>query len=163
MGIYLNPGNRGFWKSIRSEIYVDKTELIACTNKLIHTEDQFICVSRPRRFGKSMALNMLAAYYSRGCDSANLFKGLKIEKDETFQEYLNQYDVLFLNMQQFLIEADSGKVIEYLEQEVLEELHEEYREILNGREMGLALTVGINYDKDNVNKPHSCVIERMKV
>ena len=66
MGIYLNPGNKGFWESIRSEIYVDKTGLIACVNKLINTEQKYICVSRPRRFGKSMALKMLAAYYSCG-------------------------------------------------------------------------------------------------
>nr|MDE6608515.1 AAA family ATPase [Lachnospiraceae bacterium] len=63
MGIYLNPGNKGFWESIRSEIYVDKTELIAHTNKYLNTEQKFICVSRPRRFGKSMTLKMLAAYY----------------------------------------------------------------------------------------------------
>lgn len=138
MGIYLNPGNKGFWKSIRSEIYVDKTGLIACTNKLINTEEQYVCVSRPRRFGKSMALKMLAAYYSRGCDSSDLFKGFKIEKDETFQENLNQYDVIFLNMQQFLIEAEQGKVTEYLEQEVLRELRKEYHEILNRQNMGLA-------------------------
>lgn len=80
MGVYLNPGNRGFLKSVRSEIYVDKTELVSHINKLVNTEEQFICVSRPRRFGKSMALKMLAAYYSRGCESANLFRGLKIEK-----------------------------------------------------------------------------------
>ena len=109
MGIYLNPGNKGFWESIRSKIYVDKTELIAYTNELVNTEEKFICVSRPRRFGKSMALKMLAAYYSRGCDSADLFKGFKIEEHKTFQEHLNQYDVIFLNMQQFLIEAVSGK------------------------------------------------------
>ncbi|MBD5471024.1 MAG: AAA family ATPase [Lachnospiraceae bacterium] len=138
MGIYLNPGNKGFWKSIRSEIYVDKTGLIACTNKLINTEEQFICVSRPRRFGKSMALKMLAAYYSRGCDSSDLFKGFKIENDETFQEHLNQFDVIFLNMQQFLIEAEPEKVTEYLEQEVLRELRKEYNEILNRQNMGLA-------------------------
>ena len=126
MGIYLNPGNKGFWESIRSKIYVDKTELIAYTNELVNTEEKFICVSRPRRFGKSMALKMLAAYYSRGCDSADLFKGFKIEEHKTFQEHLNQYDVIFLNMQQFLIEAVSGKVTEYLGQEVLEELNETY-------------------------------------
>lgn len=63
MGIYLNPDNRGFWKAVRSERYVDKTGLIAVTNKCINTE-QHICVSRPRRFGKSMALKMPAAYYS---------------------------------------------------------------------------------------------------
>lgn len=94
MGIYLNPGNKGFWESIRSEIYVDKTNLISCTNNLLNTEDKFACVSRPRRFGKSMALKMLAAYYSRGCDSADLFKGLKIEQNDTFRTHLNKYNVI---------------------------------------------------------------------
>ncbi|MCM1136925.1 MAG: ATP-binding protein [Clostridium sp.] len=138
MGIYLNPGNKGFWESIRSKIYVDKTGLIAHTNELLNTEEKYICVSRPRRFGKSMTLEMLAAYYSRGCDSADLFKGFWIEQKETFREHLNQHDVIFLNMQQFLIEADSGKVTEYLEREVLRELRKEYGEILSRRDAGLA-------------------------
>ena len=60
MGIYLNPDNTDFKKSLNSEIYVDKTELIKHTNRVINTEQQFISVSRPRRFGKSMAANMLA-------------------------------------------------------------------------------------------------------
>ena len=74
MGIYLNPGNDGFWESVRSEIYVDKTGLIAQTNQYLNTKQKYICVSRPRRFGKSMTLEMLAAYYSRGCDSWELFQ-----------------------------------------------------------------------------------------
>lgn len=138
MGIYLNPGNRGFWQSIRSEIYVDKTGLIAKTNQYLNTEQQYICVSRPRRFGKSMAFKMLAAYYSRGCDSGELFAGYKIAQDNTFKEYLNQYDVICLNMQQFLIEADPGNVTEYLEQEVLRELRKEYADILEREGRGLA-------------------------
>lgn len=138
MGIYLNPGNKGFWESIRSEIYVDKTNLILCTNNLLNTEDKFACVSRPRRFGKSMALKMLAAYYSRGCHSAGLFKGLKIENSDTFRTHLNQYNVIFLNMQQFLIESGSGNIIEYLEQELLEELFEEYGNVITERSTGIA-------------------------
>lgn len=138
MGFYLNPGNKGFWESVRSKIYVDKTELIACTNELINTQEKYICVSRPRRFGKSMALKMLAAYYSCGCDSADLFKGYKIEKNETYKEHLNRYDVIFLNMQQFLIEAESGKVTEYLERQVLRELRKAYKDVLGEEEMGLA-------------------------
>lgn len=126
MGIYLNPDNRGFWKAVRSEIYVDKTKLITITNKCINTEQQHICVSRPRRFGKSMALKMLAAYYSCGCDSADLFRGRKIEQDESFLEHLNKYDVIYLNMQQFLIRAKEREVVGYLEQMVLEELREVY-------------------------------------
>lgn len=105
MGIYLNPGNDGFRESVCSRIYVDKTGLAACTNELINTEEKFICVSRPRRFGKSMALKMLAAYYSRGCDSRELFQGRAIEHADSFEAHLNKYDVIFLNMQQFLIGA----------------------------------------------------------
>lgn len=147
MGIYLNPGNKGFWESIRSEIYVDKTNLISCTNALLNTEDKFVCVSRPRRFGKSMALKMLAAYYSRGCNSAELFKGLKIEDSDTFQIHLNKYNVIFLNMQQFLIEAGSGNITEYLESELLEELFEEYGDILTERNVGIAAALRKIYAK----------------
>jgi len=138
MGIYLNPGNRGFWESVHSKIYVDKTGLIACTNELANTKEKYICVSRPRRFGKSMALEMLSAYYSRGCDSAELFRGLKIEKEESFREHLNRYDVIYLNMQQFLIEADPGKVTEYLEQEVLQEVKKTYDGFFRREHRGLA-------------------------
>lgn len=138
MGIYLNPGNTGFWQSIRSEIYVDKTGLIARTNQYLNTEQQFICVSRPRRFGKSMALKMLAAYYSRGCDSADLFRGFQIENDESFKEHLNQYDVIFLNMQQFLIRAKDQDVTEYLERVVLAELRESYGDLFSEQITGLA-------------------------
>lgn len=73
MGIYLNPDNIGFQRAVNSEIYVDKTELIWHTDKVHGTEQQHICVSRPRRFGKSMVANMLTDYYSRGCDSRELF------------------------------------------------------------------------------------------
>ena len=141
MGFYLNPGNKGFWESIRSRIYVDKTNLIACTNRLINTEEKFICVCRPRRFGKSMTLEMLAAYYSCGCDSADLFRKLKIESDDTFQEHLNQYDVIFLNMQQFLSRAKNRGMIEYLEQAVIEELREVYGELFSAQADVLAETL----------------------
>ena len=138
MGIYLNPGNRGFWESIRSEIYVDKTGLIACTNKLFNTKEKYACVSRPRRFGKSMALEMLAAYYGRGCDSRELFAGLKIEKDPSYEEHLNQYDVIYLNMQQFLIRAKKQDMTEYLEQLVIKDLRKAYRELFSEEETVLA-------------------------
>ncbi len=141
VGIYFNPKNKGFQETVHSEIYVDKTGLIAYTNKWLNTKDKYICVSRPRRFGKSMALEMLAAYYSCGCDSRELFAGFQIESDETFEEHLNKYDVIYLNMQQFLIEAEHGKVTEYLEQEVTEELAEEYEELFKGRSLKLALAL----------------------
>ena len=85
MGDYLNPSNRLFQMSIRSKIYIDKTELIAFTNELMDTSGRFMCISRPRRFGKTMAMNMLAAYYSRGCDSAELFAQCKIAKKTLYE------------------------------------------------------------------------------
>ena len=138
MGIYLNPGNISFAKTIRSEIYVDKTGLIACTNEYLNTKNQYLCVSRPRRFGKSMTLEMLAAYYSCGCDSRELFAGFKIAQHKDFEKHLNQYDVIYLNMQQFLIEADAGNVIKYLEQEVLRELRKVYGQYLDREGIRLA-------------------------
>ena len=147
MGCYLNPYNEGFAESIRSKIYVDKTGLITYTNAYLNTKQKFICVSRPRRFGKSMTLEMLAAYYSRGCNSRELFQGLKIENESSFGEYLNKYDVICLNMQQFLIEAKNGKATEYLEEEVLEEIREEYGEFLKRQDIGLANALRRIYEK----------------
>ena len=126
MGIYLNPGNHAFAEAICSKIYIDKTGLIACTNELIKTKEKYLCISRPRRFGKSMTLEMLAAYYSCGCDSRELFAGFKIAQHKDFEKHLNQYDVIYLNMQQFLIRTKKQEVTQYLEQAVLEELREVY-------------------------------------
>lgn len=84
MGIYLNPGNNLFRQAVNSKIYVDKSMLIDITNKNLDTTEKHICISRPRRFGKSMAANMLTAYYSRGCDSRELFRNLKISETEDF-------------------------------------------------------------------------------
>ena len=102
MGVYLNPGNDKFYKAINSEIYVDKTELIQYTNRVFNTMQQNVCVSRPRRFGKSMTANMLAAYYSREENTEELFDDLKISKEVDYKEYLNQYDVIKINIQEFL-------------------------------------------------------------
>lgn len=102
MGIYLNPSSIGFKRSLNSEIYVDKTGLIEKTNALLDTEQKFICVSRPRRFGKSMAVNMLSAYYACGEDSSALFDGLTISHTVSYRQHLNQYNVIKVNMQDFL-------------------------------------------------------------
>ena len=78
MGIYLNPDNENFRRTIASEIYVDKTMMIEVTNRMLDSDRNLICMSRPRRFGKTIASEMLSAYYSKGCDSSALFEPLKI-------------------------------------------------------------------------------------
>ncbi len=130
MGIYLNPDNTEFMKAVNSEIYVDKSMLIAFTNKNLCTEHEAICVSRPRRFGKSMAANMLTAYYSKGCDSASLFKNLKISCNEDYEKHLNKYNVIQLNMQRFLSRTNTiEKMVQMLSVKVVRELKREYNSV----------------------------------
>ena len=107
MGSYLNPGNFSFRGSLRSKIYIDKSGLISKTNETICTEQKYICVSRPRKFGKSMAANMLAAYYDRSESTEELFKNLSFSKDDSYIENLIQYDVIKINMQEFLSMTDT--------------------------------------------------------
>ncbi len=85
MGFYLNPDNKGFWESIRSRIYVDKTGLIAHTNELLNTAEKFVCVSRPRRFGKSMALEMLAAYYTAAAVPGSCFRDCRSRESKALK------------------------------------------------------------------------------
>lgn len=101
MGVYLNPEPKRFAESIASEIFVDKSRMISYTNSVIDTEQKYICVSRPRRFGKSMAVGMLSAYYGNG-ETRDLFKGLNISNDPSFDKYRNRYQVISVNMQEFL-------------------------------------------------------------
>ncbi|MCI6732426.1 MAG: AAA family ATPase, partial [Lachnospiraceae bacterium] len=130
MGIYLNPGNEKFEDAVSSEIYVDKSELIKYTNRVLKTEQKYICVSRPRRFGKSMAANMLAAYYGRNADSRKQFENLKIGKDASFMEHLNQYNVIFLNMQDFFSRThDVAKMKMLLEKCLLRDLLKTYPDV----------------------------------
>lgn len=109
MGNYLNPGNENFCRIINSEIYIDKTEMIAYINTVVNTMQSYLCVSRPRRFGKSTTAAMLTAYYSNECDSKELFSKFNIAKSKNFEQYLNKFDTIFLNMQEFL---SQGKGIE---------------------------------------------------
>jgi len=130
MGIYLNPGNIDFQRSLNSEIYVDKTELIKHTNKVINTEQQNVCVSRPRRFGKSMAANMLVAYYSRGCESKEMFGNYKIAADPSFEKHLNRYNVIHINMVNFMKRKKPvSDSIDYLSQRLLHELKKEFGDV----------------------------------
>ena len=127
MGIYVNPGNAAFQMARFSNIYIDKSILISRTNALYRTEKRFVCVSRPRRFGKSMAANMLSAYYSRGCDSAHLFAGLKIESEKNYKKHLNKHYVIRLDVQQFLFHKFHTCIfIQKMQEAIIKELQEEY-------------------------------------
>lgn len=126
MGRFVNPDNSAFQVALNSEIYVDKTGLLNYTNKVLNTKQGFICNSRPRRFGKSVTADMLTAYYSRGCDSAQMFSGLAIAKNMGFKTHLNQYDVIHFDVQWCLSPAGGAdQVISYIEESVISELRSE--------------------------------------
>lgn len=126
MGIFLNPSNIDFQQALNSKIYVDKSMLIEYANNVIYTEQKFICISRPRRFGKSMAANMLTAYYSRGCDSKEMFSRLKISKDDSFKKHLNRYNVIHINMVNFLERSESiDDMLDYFKKRLLHEIKKE--------------------------------------
>ena len=98
MGIYLNPDNENFSRTTKRNIYVDKTMMISVVNQFIETDNTYICVSRPRRFGKTIAGNMLSAYFSKGCDSRELFAPFKISSDPSFESNLNKFNVIKLDV-----------------------------------------------------------------
>lgn len=104
MGIYFNPGNSGFQEVVRSE-YVDKTGLINLVNQTIDTKSKLTCISRPRRFGKSYAAQMLCAYYDCSCDSRILFDDKEIAGTKGYLSHLNQYHVINLDITGFISDA----------------------------------------------------------
>ena len=138
MGRFVNPDNSAFQVALNSPIYVDKTGLLEYTNSVLNTTEAYICNSRPRRFGKSYAANMLAAYYSKGCDSEEMFSGLDISRVSGFRTHLNKYDVIHLDIQWFLANCgDADNVVAFVTKSVQDELREIYPGVLPEEEMSL--------------------------
>ena len=127
MGNYLNQDGKKFYEITHSDIYVDKTELLTYTNSVLQTLQKYICISRPRRFGKSITASMIAAYYSRGCDAKELFSPYKIARNLDFDTYRNKYNTLFLNMQEFLSRTKNiYELLDRMKRLVLRDLKREY-------------------------------------
>lgn len=138
MGILLNQDNIDFQQALNSEIYVDKTELIVHTNRVLHTEQKFICISRPRRFGKSMAANMLTAYYSCGCKSREMFSNYKIAQTDSFEKHLNKYNVIHINMVKYLSEAKNvEEMIKFIEEDIIGDITEDMPDLVMPRRANL--------------------------
>lgn len=150
MGTYVNPGNNSFLSAVRSEIYIDKTGMLEILNKNINKESRYFAVSRARRFGKSMAAGMIDAYYSRGCDSGELFAPYEIAKAPDFEDHLNKYNVVHFDVASFFNAAKrSEDVISLMDQMLLDEMLEEFP-YLKGRKcinMAAAINQVYKYDK----------------
>ena len=128
MGLYINKGNEAFQR-IRNSEYVDKTELISVVNSTLFTENCFTCVSRCRRFGKSMAAKMLAAYYDHSCDSRSLFADLKIAGDPSFEKHLNKYPVIYLDLSDFVTRYKDDDIVDKIEERVMQDILKAYPQV----------------------------------
>ncbi len=130
MGTYFNPSNRSYCQAVNSRIYIDKTPMIEILNTRLFTEEKCILVSHARRFGKSQVARMIDAYYSRGCDSKELFSRFKISECESFEEHLNKYNVIHLDISSiadYYKETIVSKIIEL----IYNELKSEYPDIMD--------------------------------
>lgn len=129
MGTYINRGNSEF-RDIVTHEYVDKSALIPKINATLNSERRYSCVTRCRRFGKSMAAKMLCAYYDKSCDSHELFAGLEAEKDESFEKYLNLYSVIYLDVTSFVARPELGnRIVKVIQAEISEELKDTFPDV----------------------------------
>ncbi|MBQ6568198.1 MAG: AAA family ATPase, partial [Treponema sp.] len=131
MGIYLNPNNENFTRTTKREIYVDKTMMIAAMNRFMDTDNTYVCVSRPRRFGKTIAGNMLSAYYSKGCDSRALFAPYKIIGDPSFESNLNKLNVIQIDLNsEYQNERDKDRLLDDLQDKIVAEFAGQFPDIV---------------------------------
>ncbi len=145
MGIYVNPNNEAFKEDLKLKIFVDKSELISLTNSLLDSDNKYMCVSRPRRFGKTIGVNLLTAYYSKGCDSKELFSNLKIANNPDFETHLNKYNVISLCISKFKeIGKDVDNILPTMISSIKLELQEEFPQI-----------------KDKINRPLLLVLSEI--
>ena len=128
MGAYINIGNAGF-QSARNGEYVDKSGLIAVVNATLNTRNCFSCVSRCRRFGKSMAAEMLCAYYDQSCDSRALFADLEIAKDPSFEQHLNKYPAIYLDMTSFVTRFHDEDIVGHINAELIEDISSAFPQV----------------------------------
>lgn len=142
MGIYLNPGNVNFKEIVSADIYVDKTMMIDVTNRFIDKGKKYVCFSRPRRFGKTFAGNMLCAYYSKGCDSSELFAGFKISKTTGFAAKMNRYNVIKIDMNsEYQNTLDKDKLMKRLNREIVREIADAFPNVRLEEDDSLAQSI----------------------
>ena len=124
----MNIGNAGF-QSARNSEYVDKSGLIATVNRTLFTEFRFSCVTRCRRFGKSMAAKMLNAYYDQSCDSKSLFSDLTIVNDPSFEKHLNKYPVIYLDISDFVTRFHNEDIVSEIENNLKDDIQKVFPDV----------------------------------
>ena len=157
MGNFIDKGNDGF-ASVRNTNFVDKSMLIEEVNSVMLTENRYMCVTRARRFGKSVAVKMLNAYYDRSCESRSLFEGLEISKQADFEKNLNRFPVLYLDMTDFVTKyGDDEHLIDRIKHDICEELLSMYNNVaMNTNDDLMDLLINI---VDQTGEKFVCLID----
>lgn len=162
MGRFVNPDNRAFQVALNSEIYVDKTGLLNVTNRVLGTKQGYICNSRPRKFGKSYTANMLAAYYSKGCDSDGMFSRFEIGRSKYYRQHLNQYNVIQIDVQWFYsICRNKNKIVSYITESILEELKSGYPEV--ELEEAISLADGLSRIREKTGQTFIIIVDEWDI
>lgn len=138
MGQFIDGGNFAFRSVINSD-FVDKSGLLNILNKNMDTENRFMCISRPRRFGKSVAAKMAYAYYDRKSDSKELFEGLEITKSPNYEKHLNKYPTIFIDWNTFAQIPDKEKLKE-AQHSIIADLKKSYAFLEEQNYLSKALT-----------------------
>ena len=148
MGIFLNPGNIGFEQIVSEDTYVDKTGIIGYLNQWLNKSTRYVCVSRARRFGKTVAAKTIQAYYDNSCDSRELFAPYEIARVPSFEAHINKYDVIGLDLLAFFQRRHDHKTfIDRLEMAVLAEICDKWPDIDGLVDMTLADALVKVHDK----------------
>ncbi|MCI7476974.1 MAG: AAA family ATPase, partial [Selenomonadales bacterium] len=130
MGMIINPGSDMYEQALATNTHVDKSGWLCYINTVISTQKKYVCVSRPRRFGKTMAANMISAYYDCTTNGPILFKDKKIMQDSSFEVHANKYNVLKINMIDFMTSASSiEEMITNLKEDIIDDIMEEFPDI----------------------------------
>lgn len=157
MGTYINKGNAGFSKYVNNN-YVDKTGMIAYINSTLNTSKQLTCVTRPRRFGKSIAANMLYAYYDQSCDSSALFDGYQITQATSYSEHLNKYPTLFLDITKFTSRYEGDDhIIDIIQKKVIADIMKAYPQVDYEEDADLMDT--LHAVTEHTGKKFVCIID----
>ena len=148
MGVYINAGNENLKRALNSEIFVDKSLVLQKLCSLLNTNQNFLCVSRPRRFGKTMVRDLMVAYFSKGCDSRKMFSELKIAQSPCFEENLNKFNVIAIDLGAIYNAAeDRDEVLKNLKAYLLKDFRKEFPNVDFDDQVSAAEMIRQAYDE----------------
>lgn len=129
MGVYLNSKTAYtlFENETEKPYFVDKSKILRDIIPLVQAGNNHICITRPRRFGKTVMANMIASFFSKACDSKELFRNLQIAKTKGYEKFQNQYDVIHISFNDIAVRCTSYRqYIERISRRLVRDLKRQY-------------------------------------